>query len=135
MLYIRYLRLGTIIFAVQNRDTQGWFITMQAGPPIIAFANPAFIDAFAVRAAAIVACVLAGIFDFHETGMTLTLTWCHAVAIIAIFAAWYASTCVSELILRDPTPISFGSDSRIFEDESIVAFANFRCDACAIVTR
>lgn len=108
---------------------------MRAGPSVIAFADPAFVDAFAVRAAATLTRVLARVVAFHKTGMTLTLIRCHAVAVIAIFATGHASTSTFGSILRDRAEISFRSDSRIFEDESIVAFASPRRDARAIVAR
>ena len=109
---------------------------MRAGPSVVAFANPAFVDALAMSAATTLACVHAGTFDFHETGVTLTLVRCHAVAVIATLATRHASTCVSRSILRDGTRFpDSGSDLRVFEDESVVAFADFRCDARAIVAR
>lgn len=109
---------------------------MRADPSVVTFTNPAFDDTLAVSAAAILACVYADTFDFHETGMTLTLVGCHAVAVIAILATRHASICVTRPILGDGTRFPDSrSDSRVLEDKSVVAFADFRCDARAIVAR
>lgn len=103
---------------------------MQSGPSVIALTNPAFLDALAVSAAAILARVHAAAFDLHEIGVTLTLARCYALTVIAILAVRHASASVSRSILRN----NLCSESEVrIQDESIVAFADLGRDARAVV--
>lgn len=85
--------------------------------------------------AATLARVHAGAFDLHETGMTSTLFWCLALAVIAILAMRHASASVSRFILRvNHEPRSLCSEFEIWarEDESVVAFTDLGRDARAV---
>lgn len=105
---------------------------MQSGPSVIAFASPAFADAFAVSTAAPLARVHACAFH-HETSITLAHSWCQALAVIAFLAIWHASASVSRFIFKDirgSRVLCFKSEVR--EDESVVAFADLGRDARAV---
>lgn len=128
-----YSLLGMISFIVQNQDTQGWSIAVPSSPSVIALASPAFLHALAVSTAATFARLHADTFDLHETGMTSTLSWCHALAVIAILAMRHASASVSRFILnRESRFLCSESEIWIHEDEPVVAFTDLGRDARAV---
>lgn len=115
-------------------------IASQPRPSAIALARSALVVAFAVNAAAALARVHADASDLGETSATPTLVRCYAVVVVAILATRHASTSVSRRCIRgnrSRLPASFSSfpDVRPLEDESVVAPANFRRDARAVVAR
>jgi len=128
-----YSLLGSISFIVQDQDAQRWPIAVQSSPSVIAFASSAFLDALAVSTASTLTCVHAGAFDFHETSITATFSCCRALTVIAILTMWHASA--SRSVFRNNRRILYSkSEIRVHENKPVIAFTNFRRDACAVVT-
>lgn len=81
--------------------------------------------------------VYAGAFDLHETNITSTLSWCLALAVIAILAMRQASTSIFRSIFGDNrrSRVFYSkSEIRIRRNKSVVAFANLGRNTRTIVT-
>lgn len=92
-----------------------------------------------MSATTIVTCLYADTLDFHIIGVTLALVWRHALTVTAILATRYAYTSVSITlifcsVLDGDTRVQDLNIHDIHAKETVIAFANLRCNACAVVT-